>query len=381
MSGFIIFLTVFFSLYGGLHFYAFLKFKSAFLPNTGMTIVVILLMGFMVFAPVLIRLFERSGYDLSARVMAYVGYTWMGLLFIFVSSAFLFDIYKLLLSVSQWVANLDLSLIRLSPRQTFMISLFLTILISVYGAFEAITIRTEHVIIRTSKLPKGIDRLKIVQVSDIHLGLIVAEKRLERILSKVTAANPDILVSTGDLVDGQMANIDGLAAMLRDVPVKYGKYAVSGNHEFYADIDKSLGFTRQAGFQVLQGETVNMSDIITIAGIDDEAGYSNGLNQELSEKSVLSKIPRDKFVLFLKHRPVLENEAMGLFDLQLSGHAHKGQIFPFSILTALSFPADSGLLKLNQGARLYVSRGSGTWGPPIRFLSPPEVTLIELVKK
>ncbi len=123
-----------------------------------------------------------------------------------------------------------------------------------------------------------------------------------------------------------------------------------------------------------------MSDIITIAGIDDEAGYSNGLNQELSEKSVLSKIPRDKFVLFLKHRPVLENEAMGLFDLQLSGHAHKGQIFPFSILTALSFPADSGLLKLNQGARLYVSRGSGTWGPPIRFLSPPEVTLIELVR-
>ncbi len=345
-----------------------------------MTIVVILLMGVMVFAPVLIRLFERSGYDLSARVMAYVGFTWMGLLFIFVSSAFLFDIYKLLLSVSQWVANLDLSLIRLSPRQTFMISLFLTISIAVYGAFEAITIRTEHVIIRTSKLPKGIDRLKIVQISDIHLGLIVAEKRLERILSKVKAANPDILVSTGDLVDGQMADIDGLSAMLRDVPAKYGKYAVSGNHEFYAGIDKSLDFTKQAGFQVLQGETVNVSDIITIAGIDDEAGDSNGINPELSEKSILSKIPRDKFVLFLKHRPVLENDAMGLFDLQLSGHAHKGQIFPFSILTALSFPADSGLLKLNQGARLYVSRGSGTWGPPIRFLSPPEVTLIELVK-
>ena len=381
MSGFIIFLTVFFSLYGGLHFYAFLKFKYAFLPHTGMTIVVILLMGLMVFAPVLIRLFERSGYDLSARVMAYVGFTWMGLLFIFVSSAFLFDIYKLLLSVSQWVANLDLSLIRLSPRQTFMISLFLTLLIAVYGAFEAITIRTEHVIIRTSKLPKGIDRLKIVQISDIHLGLIVAEKRLENILSKVKEANPDILVSTGDLVDGQMANVDGLSAMLRAVPVKYGKYAVSGNHEFYAGIDKSLGFTRQAGFQVLQGETVNVSDIITIAGRDDEAGYSNDLNPSPSEKDVLSKVPRDRFVLFLKHRPVLEKETLGMFDLQLSGHAHKGQIFPFSILTALLFPADSGLLKLNDDAHLYVNRGSGTWGPPIRFLSPPEVTLIELVKK
>lgn len=381
MSGFIIFLTVFFSLYGGLHAYGLIKLKSAFPLSLGMTLVVGLFLGLMIFAPILIRMLERYGYDQAARVMAYAGFTWMGLLFIFVSSAFLFDIYKFLLSISQWVAPLDLSLIRLSPRQTFMISLFLTLLITAYGAFEAITIRTEHVIIRTAKLPKGIDRLKIVQVSDIHLGLIVAEKRLERILSKVKEANPDILVSTGDLVDGQMANRDGLIAMLRDVPVKYGKYAVSGNHEFYAGIDKSLDFTRQAGFQVLQGETVNVSDIITIVGIDDEAGYSNGLKQELSEKSVLSKISRDKFVLFLKHRPVLENEAIGLFDLQLSGHAHKGQIFPFSILTALSFPADSGLLKLNQGARLYVSRGSGTWGPPIRFLSPPEVTLIELVKK
>ena len=380
MLGFIIFFTVIFSLYGGLHVYGFIKLKAAFPLSSGMTLTVVLFLGLMIFAPVLIRMLERYGYDQAARVMAYIGYTWMGLLFIFVSSAFLFDIYKLLLSVSQWVANLDLSLIRLSPRQYFMVSLFLTITISVYGAFEAINIRTEHVIIRTSKLPMGIDRLKIVQISDIHLGLIVAEKRLERILSKVKAANPDILVSTGDLVDGQMADINGLSAMLRDVPDKYGKYAVSGNHEFYAGIDKSLDFTRQAGFQVLQGETVNVSDIITIAGIDDEAGDSNGLNPELSEKNVLSKIPRDKFVLFLKHRPVLENEAMGLFDLQLSGHAHKGQIFPFSIVTALSFPADSGLLKLNQGARLYVSRGSGTWGPPIRFLSPPEVTLIELVK-
>ncbi|HIJ55611.1 MAG TPA: metallophosphoesterase [Deltaproteobacteria bacterium] len=381
MSGFIIFLAVFFSLYSGLHAYGLIKLKCAFSLSPVLTLAVGLFMGLMIFAPVLIRLLERYGYDQAARVTAYVGYTWMGLLFIFVSSAFLFDIYRLLLSVSQWVANLDLSLIRLSPRQSFIISLFLTLSIAVYGAFEAVAIRTEHVIIRTSKLPKGIDRLKIVQISDVHLGLIVTEKRLERILSKVKEANPDIWVSTGDLVDGQMVNIDGLSAMLRDVPVKYGKYAVTGNHEFYAGIEKSLDFTRQAGFQVLQGETVNVSDIITIAGIDDETGDSDGLNPGLSEKDVLSKIPRDKFVLFLKHRPVLNNVTKGLFDLQLSGHAHKGQIFPFSIITALSFPADSGLLKLNTGARLYVSRGSGTWGPPIRFLSPPEVTLIELVKK
>jgi len=101
--------------------------------------------------------------------------------------------------------------------------------------------------------------------------------------------------------------------------------------------------------------------------------------RNVSEKELLSRFSREKFTLLLKHRPLVDEDAIGLFDLQLSGHAHKGQIFPFSIITKLIYPNHAGLLKLEKNSRLYVSRGSGTWGPPIRFLSPPEVTLIELV--
>ena len=101
--------------------------------------------------------------------------------------------------------------------------------------------------------------------------------------------------------------------------------------------------------------------------------------KEGPEKDILSGLPRDKFTLLLKHRPVANKDALGLFDLQLSGHAHKGQIFPFTILVRLFFPMISGLYDLPSGSSLYVSRGSGTWGPPIRFLSPPEVTVIDIV--
>ncbi len=94
---------------------------------------------------------------------------------------------------------------------------------------------------------------------------------------------------------------------------------------------------------------------------------------------MLSGLPREKFTLLLKHRPLLDKEALGLFDFQLSGHVHKGQIFPFSIATWLYYPIDSGIRKLPGNAYLYVSRGSGTWGPPIRFLAPPEVTVIDLM--
>jgi predicted MPP superfamily phosphohydrolase len=95
----------------------------------------------------------------------------------------------------------------------------------------------------------------------------------------------------------------------------------------------------------------------------------------------LSSLPEDRFTLLLKHQPIIDAGAVGLFDLQLSGHTHKGQIFPFNLVTRLFYKRHAGLSKIQENAFLYVSRGSGTWGPPARFLSPPEVTLIELVRK
>ena len=102
-------------------------------------------------------------------------------------------------------------------------------------------------------------------------------------------------------------------------------------------------------------------------------------SKEVSERELLSRLPQENFTLFLKHRPVLDKEAFGVFDLQLSGHAHTGQIFPFGLITNAIYPTDDGCLELENGAHLCVSRGAGTWGPPIRFLAPPDVMVIELI--
>jgi predicted MPP superfamily phosphohydrolase len=103
-------------------------------------------------------------------------------------------------------------------------------------------------------------------------------------------------------------------------------------------------------------------------------------SREVPERQLLSGLPKDKFTLFLKHRPDVEQSSEGLFDLQLSGHAHKGQLFPFTLVVRLVFPRIAGLYQLSSGSWLYVSRGTGTWGPPIRFLAPPEITVIDLRK-
>jgi predicted MPP superfamily phosphohydrolase len=374
-----LFLLTFFILYGSMHLYAFFKAKAAFVFGIHTGIYVALVMIIMVFAPFIVRLSERAGFEFFARLMSYTGYIWMSVLFLFFSSGLLIDAYHFLMYLSSLILRKDFTLFMPSAKFSFFIPFVLSIIISTYGYFEAKNIRTEKVIIKTHKIPEALHKLKIVQISDIHLGLIVREERLKRVLKEVKSANPDILVSTGDLVDGQIDNLIRLADILKEVNPKYGKFAVTGNHEFYAGLDQALNFTEKAGFTMLRGERMTVAGIINIAGVDDPQGRAYGLYRGVSEKELLSVIPGEKFTLLLKHRPLVEKGSLGLFDLQLSGHVHKGQIFPFSIITGLYYPTQAGFVNLPNKSCLYVSRGSGTWGPPIRFLSPPEVTIIELV--
>ena len=154
---------------------------------------------------------------------------------------------------------------------------------------------------------------------------------------------------------------------------------MTGNHELYAGLDQAISFTERAGFRVLQNEGSTAGGLINVVGVDDPAILRVTHSWLAPEKTLLSKVSSDKFTLLLKHRPAVDQESLGLFDLQLSGHVHKGQIFPFNLLTYLFYPVRTGFALYPQNSALYVSRGTGTWGPPIRFLAPPEITVIELI--
>ncbi len=377
MSRFFLFV---FAVYGGAHVYVFLRARSAFKFGAGPGIALALFMLLMVFSLFLVRSLELQEFERAARSLAYVAYTWMAVLLLFFSGAVILDLVGLAVRLTGWLTRSDFSSLLLSSRTSFLACLSIAVIISFYGYFEALGIRTERVRIETGKLPAGVDRLTIVQISDVHLGLIVRKRRLERIIGIVEAAKPDILVSTGDLVDAQINHLTGLAGMLRDVHPRFGKYAITGNHEYYAGIGKALDFTTEAGFTVLQNEAKAVGPI-TIAGVDDLTAIQLHLTKAIPEQELLGKLPRDRFTIFLKHQPRIERATIGLFDLQMSGHTHKGQIFPFTLLTQLTFPMIAGDYDLGKGSLLHVSRGTGTWGPPIRFLAPPEVTVYELVRK
>jgi predicted MPP superfamily phosphohydrolase len=370
------FFIVIFALYGALHYYIFVKVRDAFSPGIGTILALLAWMLFMVAAPLLVYYSEKQGLFSLAPLLAYIGYLWMGFAFLFFSASVLLDIYRLLAYFAGWVFPFRLP--SPSPSWRFLLPLVISLTTGTYGYFEALHIRTERVILKTSKIPKELSPVRIVQISDVHLGMIVREERLSRILREVKKANPDLFVSTGDLVDAQVNRLNHLSDLLGEIRPRWGKFAVTGNHEYYAGLAESLEFTRQAGFRVLRGEGLTVGGCLNLAGVDDPTGQAFGEAPGIPEPEMLARLPRDRFTLLLKHRPVLDPSSMGHFDLQVSGHTHKGQILPFRLGTRIFFPFMGGLYRFPDGFLLYTSRGTGTWGPPIRFLTPPEVTLYEL---
>ena len=361
-----LFLLSFVSIYGAMH-YVVWRGVRPLLPVHPLVVPLALSWVFlMIAAPLLGRVFERNGVDLAARIAAWGGYLWLGFLFIAFS---LFVLRNLCLLCFVLFRRIFPALGPLHESTTAVAVLVLTLAAGSYALYEAASIRIETVKINSSALPPGMPSLRIVQISDLHLGLIHRQGSLRDVVEKIRTLQPDLLVATGDMVDARLDHLGELIPLIRALTPPLGKYAVTGNHEVYAGLKASLDFLRQGGFTLLrnQGEVIRPG--LSIVGVDDPATGTASAEEELLPAT------KEGFTLLLKHRPLVNAGTPGRFDLQLSGHAHRGQIFPFNLLTGLRFPQQDGLYKIAQDAYLYASRGTGTWGPPMRLFSPPEITL------
>lgn len=373
-----LFLLIYFSIYGLMHYYAFGKARKAFEFDRKTSVFISLFVMAMILAPIAVRLAEREGIPIGARFWAYLSFTWMGLLFLFVAVSATVDFGCFLAFIGCKVLKKPIPSLAVPSRKIFFIRVALVLIIYGYGLFEAGLIHREHYVVTSPKISRQTNRLRIAQISDVHLGLLINEERLRKILAEIEAAQPDLLISTGDLVDGQLNDLTEEEKLFAAIQPPLGKIAITGNHEFYAGLKNSLDFIQKAGFRILRNESLPVNGILFI-GLDDPAGgYTRQDDLKKTGNPFAVRLGRD-FTILLKHRPSVDPASLGHFDLQLSGHTHKGQIFPFNLITWLFYPYRAGhWTKLDSGY-LYLSRGSGTWGPPIRFLAPPEVTIIDLV--
>ncbi len=255
-----------------------------------------------------------------------------------------------------------------------------------YGIYEA---RRRPGIVYVSvplkNLPAAFEGFRIVQITDIHAGLTVKRDWVETIAQQVSDLKPDLIALTGDLVDGSVAHLRDDVAPLTDLEAPYGKFFVTGNHEYYSGVEPWVHHVKRMGYDVLLNEhrliSRNGSSLV-LAGVTDPTGaqFLPGTHAP-NPQSAIEGAPSDTIKILLAHQPKAVYDAQPLgFDLLMSGHTHGGQFFPWNLVAALGQPYIKGLHNHN-GTWVYVSKGTGYWGPPVRLGARSEITVISLVRE
>ncbi|MEV4470041.1 metallophosphoesterase [Nonomuraea sp. NPDC049504] len=239
----------------------------------------------------------------------------------------------------------------------------------------------EPVTVRLPKLDPRLNGLRFAVVSDIHLGPLTGIGHTQRIVRMINGLEADVVAIVGDLVDGSVAQLGSLARPLKGLESRYGAYFVTGNHEYFSpegpeEWVEELG---ELGVRSLRNERVEIAHqgaVLDLAGVNDVGGASSGDGPDFAK--ALGGRAEGRSTVLLAHQPIQVSEAArhGV-DLQLSGHTHGGQIAPFNLVVGLQQPVVSGLATVD-GVQVYVTRGAGFWGPPVRVGAPPEISLVEL---
>jgi predicted MPP superfamily phosphohydrolase len=233
--------------------------------------------------------------------------------------------------------------------------------------------------IALARWPRALDGFRIVQISDIHIGPVLGRRFAERLTARVNALAPDLVAVTGDLVDGSVEALRDEVEPFAALAAGHGVYFVTGNHDVYSGGNSWVERVRELGLRVLRNERVAIggADGFDLAGVDDHRGdWVRGSTEDLD--AAFAGRDASRAVILLAHDPgTFRRAAKRGVDLQLSGHTHGGQIWPFNYLVRLAVPYVAGLHRVG-ASQLYVSRGSGFWGPPMRLLAPAEITEIVL---
>ncbi|MBN1544424.1 metallophosphoesterase [Candidatus Woesearchaeota archaeon] len=352
---FILFFSVFFTVYLAMHFYVF--WRMSLLLGISRNIWFYAVMAALALSFPVTSLIERFLDGPVCRLFYTLAATWLGAIFLMLCLLVIYEAVRVF--------------VRLPSPAAGIAVLSITLVLVVYGILNAAFIKVNEVEVPMSGLD---EEMTLVQLSDIHLGTIHDANYLRTIVDKTNALEPDLVLITGDLVDGS-GRIDGKSlAPFKDMKAKM--FFSTGNHETYEGIDFMIGLLNKTNVHVLRNQVVHHKGI-QIVGMDNPGeGISD---QNINLKHI--KFDRDKPAVLMYHPPLgFADAAEAGIDLQLSGHTHAGQIFPFSLFTRMFYRYTGGLYE-KDGAYLYVSPGTGTWGPPMRIGSRSEITLIRLVKE
>jgi predicted MPP superfamily phosphohydrolase len=376
---FLAFVAVALLLLGGMHYYVWARLvRDPQLPAGTARLATSLVATMALVLPATLVLSRTRG---APRPLVWIAFLWMGVVFLLSAFLGLADAGRVLAWVARKLASPDAPA---DPARRVLLARALAVGVggvvaglSAVGVRSALAgLRIKDVPVRIPNLPPALAGLRLVQISDVHIGPLLQKEWVEGVVERVRGLRPDLVAITGDLVDGTVDELrQHVAPLARLAEAPRGVYFSTGNHEYYSGVDDWLRYLPTLGIRPLANERVEVAPGLDLAGIHDPTGrgrYAPDLPAALDGRDA------NRPVILLAHQPRQFREAArhGV-SLTLSGHTHGGQIWPFSWLVALVQPYIAGLHRLGE-AQLYVSRGTGFWGPPMRVFAPAEITLLRL---
>ncbi len=342
--------------------------------------------GFFIFffvSYIVARIMERFGHTLITEIFNWSGSFWFAAMLYFFLIILLIDLVRasnhfLHYLPADWFVNYaKTKFILLANVSGFVI------LLIVYGFINASVVRIKTLDISVNKSVTNHKQLNIVLLSDIHLGTIIGPNKLTRIVSKINALNPDIVLFAGDVVDENIKPVikKNLGKLLENIVSKYGTYAITGNHEFIGGVGPAVEYLEKHKVKFLRDTALLIDNSFWLVGRNDkDMPRFTGKNRK-SLESILADVDKTHPVILMDHQPFhLEEAARNGVDIQFSGHTHDGQLFPLNYITRAIYHPDWGYRKIDN-TQYYVSCGVGTWGPPVRIGNYPEIVNVEVTFK
>lgn len=379
-SSFYIVFGIILVIYGLINFYIFKRGLQGIPKDSSLRIYYIVAFLFLSLAYLSGRILEKYIPSFATDILVSIGSYWLAAMIYFLLFILLFDLLRLVNHFVPFFPSFIINKFGVFKKYlAFSVVVIVSVTIFV-GYINAIHPKIKTVNLKINKKIEGMSGLNVAVISDIHLGTIIGRERFSKIVDEINKLNPDLILIAGDLVDESIGPVinDNIGKCVERLKSKYGIYAVTGNHEYIGGVEAATGYFSKHKINWIRDSVVNIENKVLLVGRDDRTitRFTGKVRKPLSE--IMRNIDYRLPIILMDHQPIGLDEAVAnKVDLQLSGHTHHGQIWPFNYITEKIYEVSRGH-KLKQNTHFYISSGVGTWGPPVRIGNTPEIVNIKL---
>jgi len=377
---FLMFITIFLTIYLSGNFYVFARGWQALPTVTYVRVIYSILFLFLALSFIVGEFAGRNGLIENNKFLVTVGSTWLAFLLYALLMLLVIDLVRGVNFFFHFLPPIEILKADNIPLKLMAGAVTAVSLIVAAGILIASSPVIKTVDIKINKKGGIENSLNIVMASDIHLGNIVGRKKFQFLVDTINSLEPDIVLFPGDFFDETLAPVvkDNMGGLVESIRSKYGVYAVTGNHEYIGGVTAAVNFMRQHKIRVLRDEAVTINGTVLLAGREDKSiNRFTGFRRKSVEEIISGKDTKLPVIL-MDHQPsAIDESVKNNIDLHLSGHTHNGQLWPFNYITNAIFEVSCGFRKIDN-TNVFVSKGYGTWGPPVRTTGRPEIVVFQI---